>query len=98
VSESPLRFEKQKAMEKMICHDCGRELAHNEEFMPYEAAGMKFAKCRACHEADPVLRNFQETEVYSRVVGYIRPVKQWNGAKQAEFADRKEFRLAEGCC
>ncbi|EKD58728.1 MAG: hypothetical protein ACD_56C00060G0002 [uncultured bacterium] len=33
----------------------------------------------------------QKTEVYSRVVGYIRPVEQWNKGKQAEFADRKEF-------
>ncbi len=33
----------------------------------------------------------QKTEVYSRVVGYIRPVDQWNGGKQAEFGDRKEF-------
>lgn len=30
-------------------------------------------------------------EVYSRVVGYIRPVEQWNDAKQAEFNDRKTF-------
>ena len=33
----------------------------------------------------------QKTEVYSRVVGYIRPVEQWNKGKQAEFADRKEY-------
>ncbi len=33
----------------------------------------------------------QKTEVYSRVVGYIRPIQQWNGGKQAEFKDRKEF-------
>ncbi|MFH0969447.1 MAG: ribonucleoside triphosphate reductase [Patescibacteria group bacterium] len=33
----------------------------------------------------------QKTEVYSRVVGYIRPVQQWHEGKQAEFADRKEF-------
>lgn len=31
-------------------------------------------------------------EVYSRVVGYIRPVQQWNDGKQAEFADRKTFK------
>jgi ribonucleoside-triphosphate reductase len=37
----------------------------------------------------------QETEVYSRVVGYIRPVKQWNKGKQAEFKDRKEFVIAK---
>lgn len=33
----------------------------------------------------------QETEVYSRVVGYIRPVPQWNQGKQEEFKDRKTF-------
>ena len=36
----------------------------------------------------------QETEVYSRVVGYLRPVKQWNPGKQAEFGLRKSFKLA----
>ena len=33
----------------------------------------------------------QPCEVYSRVVGYIRPVNQWNKGKRAEFYDRKEF-------
>jgi ribonucleoside-triphosphate reductase len=32
-----------------------------------------------------------ETEVYSRVVGYLRPVTQWNDGKQAEFVMRKVF-------
>jgi len=27
-------------------------------------------------------------EVYSRVVGYFRPVNQWNRGKQEEFSDR----------
>jgi anaerobic ribonucleoside-triphosphate reductase len=30
-------------------------------------------------------------EVYSRVVGYYRPVQNWNKGKQEEFRDRKEF-------
>lgn len=34
------------------------------------------------------------TEVYSRVVGYLRPVKQWNSGKQAEFENRKTYRVA----
>jgi len=34
-------------------------------------------------------------EVYSRVVGYIRPVEQWNDGKQAEFKDRKMFSTKE---
>jgi hypothetical protein len=32
-------------------------------------------------------------EVYSRVVGYFRPVKQWNDGKMAEFHDRVTFKL-----
>jgi anaerobic ribonucleoside-triphosphate reductase len=35
----------------------------------------------------------QPCEVYSRVVGYLRPVQQWNEGKQAEFHDRKEFEV-----
>lgn len=34
-----------------------------------------------------------ETEIYSRVVGYLRPVKQWNAGKQAEFTLRSHFRV-----
>ena len=42
----------------------------------------------------PVCR--RETEVYSRVVGYLRPVKQWNAGKQTEYADRKMFKVNGG--
>ena len=35
----------------------------------------------------------QKTEIYSRVVGYLRPVKQWNDGKQAEYGNRKTFRV-----
>jgi hypothetical protein len=34
-------------------------------------------------------------EVYSRVVGYFRPVNQWNKGKQEEFYDRNEFSQKE---
>ena len=33
----------------------------------------------------------QPCEVYSRVVGYIRPVQQWHKGKRQEYGDRKEF-------
>jgi ribonucleoside-triphosphate reductase (formate) len=33
------------------------------------------------------------TEIYSRVVGYLRPVKQWNKGKQAEFELRQTYRV-----
>ncbi|MFW5883153.1 MAG: ribonucleoside triphosphate reductase [Verrucomicrobiota bacterium] len=34
-------------------------------------------------------------EVYSRVVGYLRPVQQWNDGKQAEYKNRKVYRVEE---
>ena len=37
----------------------------------------------------------QETEVYSRVVGYLRPIKQWNNGKQAEYSMRKTFKTQQ---
>jgi ribonucleoside-triphosphate reductase len=42
-----------------------------------------------------------DCEIYSRIVGYIRPVKQWNKGKKAEFGNRKTFDMAkagEHCC
>ncbi len=32
-------------------------------------------------------------QVYSRVVGYIRPINSWNLGKQEEFKDRKLFKV-----
>lgn len=37
-------------------------------------------------------------EVYSRVVGYIRPMQQWNKGKKQEFLDRQEFKIGECKC
>jgi len=44
----------------------------------------KHEKCPDCD---------QETEVYSRVVGYLRPEKQFNNGKRSEFKDRKMFNV-----
>ncbi len=33
-----------------------------------------------------------ETEVYSRVVGYYRPVQNWNRGKKQEFSERRLMR------
>ncbi|WP_319764984.1 ribonucleoside triphosphate reductase [Maridesulfovibrio sp.] len=32
-----------------------------------------------------------DSEVYTRIVGYYRPVKQWNAGKKAEYKDRLEY-------
>ena len=36
-------------------------------------------------------------EVFSRVVGYYRPLDQWHKGKQAEFNDRVYFKVPEEC-
>jgi ribonucleoside-triphosphate reductase len=33
----------------------------------------------------------EHVEVYSRVVGYLRPISTWNAGKQAEFEDRVNY-------
>lgn len=32
-------------------------------------------------------------EIYSRIVGYLRPVSQWNPGKEAEFYKRKTYKV-----
>lgn len=71
---------------ELICWDCKEKITDQ-----YHDFKNGFVKCRSCHEKDSTLRNFRETEVYSRVVGYMRPVSQWNKGKKEEFKDRKEF-------
>jgi len=66
--------------------------------LPYLTLSPTFSVCpshgylKGKQERCPVCN--QETEVYSRVVGYLRPVKQWNNGKQAEFGMRKTFKVA----
>ena len=63
--------------------------------LPYFSMTPTFTVCPICGYIDgehfecPTCGN--ECEVYSRVVGYLRPVKQWNEGKQAEFKMRKLF-------
>ncbi|HHJ64700.1 MAG TPA: ribonucleoside triphosphate reductase, partial [Aquifex aeolicus] len=44
------------------------------------------------HETCPICG--ERCEVYSRVVGYLRPVSQWNAGKQEEFRLRRSYRIA----
>ena len=38
-------------------------------------------------------RNCTNMEVYQRVVGFYRPVRQWNDGKRQEFKDRKTYKI-----
>jgi len=91
-----------------ICHDCKKEIVINGEaiengvYLSYDNAGkiVNIFKCNDCFEKNKALANFQECEVYSRVVGYIRPVQQWHKGKKQEYGERKEYAMPEGetCC
>jgi len=99
---------------KIVCHDCDKEIAidSNQELenavslvyaLPAQAgnAGEKIniLKCNDCYAKNPSLTNFQPCEVYSRVVGYIRPVQQWHKGKKQEFGERVEYKIpGEPCC
>ena len=85
-----------------VCHDCGKPMEvsatpmedgiHIKGGSVYEPDAQNFfLKCESCYQKDPALKDYQQCEVYSRVVGYLRPVAQWNDAKQEEFRDRKLF-------
>lgn len=86
------------------CHDCKKDVNVMVALGPegfaisggalFEPEPDKFyTKCDDCYRTAPSLSGYRKCEVYSRVVGYLRPVSQWNEGKQAEFADRKHYRV-----
>lgn len=65
--------------------------------LPYLTISPVFSICaahgylRGCQRQCPHCG--RKTEVYARVVGYLRPVDQWNAGKQAEFEQRRYFQI-----
>ncbi|MDO8668887.1 MAG: anaerobic ribonucleoside-triphosphate reductase [Candidatus Buchananbacteria bacterium] len=45
-----------------------------------------------------IVADRQACEVYSRVVGYIRPVASWNPGKQSEYKDRMTYNVCRSEC
>jgi len=65
--------------------------------LPYFTITPTFSICPGCGylagEQPTCERCGSECEVYSRVVGYLRPVKQWNKGKKEEFRERKTYHV-----
>lgn len=87
-------------METIIAVDCeppeiiqGGGFWHFDDCSTPETPNGNFMKCPECMEKDPILRNYRRCEVWSRVVGYLRPVSQWNKGKQVEFKERKNYKV-----
>ena len=46
-------------------------------------------------DATPTGETRVPCEVYSRIVGYIRPTSAWNAGKQQEMAERRTFEVPQ---
>ncbi len=83
------------------CFDCKSKITtDNEEIkngalVNYEDNGEDIFvfRCDQCLSENPELSEYKECEVYSRIVGYLRPVRQWNEGKQQEYRERKEYKV-----
>lgn len=91
VGESQLPVASVKQLARMVC---------NNFKLPYFSLTPTFSicpehgyiygehhECPRCH----ALGRTVPCEVYSRIVGYLRPVDQWNKGKREEYCDRKLF-------
>ena len=84
-----------------VCYDCGEKLITDEnkeilngKLVAYMVKKEKIFvfKCNPCFEKNLPF-HFQETECWSRVVGYLRPVQQFNPGKLQEFKERVSFSI-----
>lgn len=73
-----------------------KKIAENYQ-LPYFTLTPTFSICPQCgylkgeHEKCPNCQ--RECEVFSRIVGYLRPVSQWNKGKTSEFKQRRTFKI-----
>ena len=79
------------ALKKLI-----KKIAENYK-LPYFSVTPTFSVCPNCGYIAGEIKNCNkcgsECEIYSRVVGYIRPINQWNNGKKEEYALRKTIKI-----
>lgn len=82
-----------KSVIKKQCRDCGT--SENLVHLIYEDGNesIDVYKCEDCYKSNPALENYKETEVFSRIVGYIRPIRNYNKGKEQEYKERKTFTI-----
>ena len=83
--------------EQYPCYDCAKAVTIDGDKV---VGGVELVfedrirfKCTECFKKNPDWEDSTPCEVYSRIVGYLRPVSQWNTGKQKEFDQRKTFKL-----
>ncbi len=100
-------FTGEKNMPKEAAKNLVRKITHSFH-LPYITISPTFSICPSHgyiggeHFNCPKCNS--DCEVYSRIVGYMRPVNQWNNGKREEFKDRKLFKVeipaqtVQTCC
>jgi anaerobic ribonucleoside-triphosphate reductase len=82
-----------EAIDPVTCKKLVRKIAETK--LPYFSITPTFSVCEShgyLKGQHPVCPHCgAETEVYSRIVGYLRPVRTWNDGKQQEFRDRTPY-------
>ncbi len=80
------------------CADLVKKIASNYR-LPYYSISPIYSICKnhgyIAGEAFTCPECGEEAEVYSRITGYYRPVKNWNDGKAQEYKDRKVYNIAE---
>ncbi|MBC7349993.1 MAG: ribonucleoside triphosphate reductase [Candidatus Aminicenantes bacterium] len=82
-----------EAIDWQTCRKLVRKIADTR--IPYYSITPTFSICnnhgylKGQHPTCPECGS--ETEVFSRIVGYLRPVRTWNDGKQQEFSERVTF-------
>ncbi len=79
------------------CATLVRKIATNYR-LPYYSISPTYSVCKnhgyIAGEAFTCPHCGEEAEVYSRITGYYRPVKNWNDGKAQEYKDRKVYDIA----
>ncbi len=82
-----------EAIDAETCKKLVRKISATK--LPYFSITPTFSVCldhgyiRGEHHACPDCGG--QTEVYSRIVGYLRPIRTWNDGKQQEFKERTPY-------
>ncbi len=80
------------------CASLVRKIAENYR-LPYYSISPTYSVCKnhgyIAGEAFTCPECGEEAEVYSRITGYYRPVKNWNDGKTQEYKDRKVYDIGK---
>jgi len=82
------------------CANLVKTIANNYK-LPYYTMSPTYSVCRKHGYLSGEVKKCPtcgaETEIYSRITGYYRPVKNWNDGKAKEFEMRKEYVIDNQC-